>query len=574
MTELEKQVRRAHRRLGFQRFLGVLGWCCLATLLVALALVAVDKYYPISLALSSWATEAWGWGDWIEVRMAEAAAGDATGPFGMSLTQALGLLFAGLMVTLAIALGALVAIVYTLLTRREPLGAAIEIDRRFGLKERVASTLSLTPEDRESEAGRALVKDAVRRVQRVDVASRFGLAPRKRILLPLIPGLLALLVGFFQPMAGSPAQAKAEALKARQQVKMSTKTLRDKLVQRRKKAQDKGLKDAERLFKKLEQGTRDITSGKTERKKALAKLNDLSRELQDRRSRLGADKIKKELDQLKNIDRGPANKFAKAMRQGDFKQAAEELEAIKKQLAGSDLDEKQKQELARQLEQMQQKLQELAEAHQNAQRDLQNQIAKLQQAGRLGEASKLEEQLNKLLQQAPQMKQLDDMANKLGQCAKCLRNGQLADAGEALNQLQANLQQQLDEMEMLNEALEQLRMARNQMNCPMCGGAGCKACQGPPGVGMGAGRGKGPRPEAEEDTATYDSQVRQKIGQGAAVVTDLVDGPNVRGDPKAEIQQEFESARRSTTDPLTGRRIPRKHQDHVREYFDRFREGE
>ena len=201
-------------------------------------------------------------------------------------------------------------------------------------------------------------------------------------------------------------------------------------------------------------------------------------------------------------------------------------------------------------------------------------IARMQKAGRSAEASKLQEQLNKLLEQVPQMKQLDDLADQLGQCSQCLQDGQLADAADALNQLQANLQQQMDEMEMLNDAMEQLRMARNQMNCGKCGGVGCQACQGPPNMGMGAGSGLGPRPEAEEETATYKSQVRQNPGEGAAVVTGEVDGPNRKGDVKQTIQQDFEAARHSNTDPLTGRRIPRKHQKHVEEYFNRFREGE
>jgi hypothetical protein len=531
MSELEKQVRRAYRRLGFQRFLRVLGWCWFGTLLAALGAMGVDKFYPLGVPAGGWAAGALG-------------------------------------------LGLVVAVVWMLATRRGPLGAAIEIDRRFGLKERVSSTLAMAAEERETEAGQALLHDAIRRVGRIDVASRFAVTPGKQVLLPLLPGLLAVLVSLIPPMAENPAEAKADALKAKQQVEQSAKKLREKLAERQKKAQEKGLKDAEELFKKLEQGTRDMAKGQTERKKALATLNDLSRQLQQRRSELGTDKIKQELDQLKNIDRGPADKFAKAVREGDFKKAAEELGAIKKELAGSNLDEKQKQQLAGQLEQVQEKLKNLAQANQAAQKDLQNRIGQLRQAGQLAEASKLEEQLSKLLQQGPQMKQLDEVANKLGQCAQCLRDGQLDAAADALGQLQANLQQQLGEMEMLNEAMEQLRQARNQMNCPQCGGAGCEACQGPPGMGMGAGRGQGPRPEAEDETAMYESQVRQKPGEGAAVITELVEGPNVKGDAKEEIRQEYDAARRATTDPLTNRNIPRKHQAHVKEYFNRFREGE
>jgi len=91
---------------------------------------------------------------------------------------------------------------------------------------------------------------------------------------------------------------------------------------------------------------------------------------------------------------------------------------------------------------------------------------------------------------------------------------------------------------------------------------------------MGAGQGRGPRPEAETDTSFYDTQVRQKLDRGTAAVVDLVDGPNAKGNVETAIREQVDSVRRGSTDPLTGRRIPRKHRQHAREYFDHFREGE
>ncbi|MBN2477556.1 MAG: hypothetical protein JXB62_23315 [Pirellulales bacterium] len=435
MEELKKQVRRAHRRMGFQRLAGVLGWCWFATLLIALVLITVDKFYRLGV-------EPWGW------------------------------------VVGALALGTAMAVVWIVVTRRSSLGAAIEIDHRFGLKERVSSTLALPAEDYETEAGQALIHDAVHRVRRLDVATQFSVAPGKRILLPLLPAIAALLVALFVSPAvvDNPAAAKPDSQAVKQQVKESTNSLRRRLAERREKAKQQGLKDAEDLFKRLEEGTKRIGSEATERKRALVKLNDLARELQQRQQKLGgAENVKKQLDQLKNIDRGPASKFAKAVRQGDFKQAAEELEKIKDQIAGSKLDEEQKKQLAGQLEQIQQKLNQMAEAQQAAQEDLQKRIEQLQQAGQMAEANKLEEQLNKLLQQAPQMDQLQQLAQKMGQCAQCLRNGQLADADQQLQGLQEglqNLQQQLDELEMLEDAMQQLCQAKDQMNCKQCGGFG------------------------------------------------------------------------------------------------------
>jgi hypothetical protein len=147
-----------------------------------------------------------------------------------------------------------------------------------------------------------------------------------------------------------------------------------------------------------------------------------------------------------------------------------------------------------------------------------------------------------------------------------------------MQQMQAamdNLQKQLDEMGMLDDAMQQLAQAREQMTCKNCGGAGCEQCQGKllgDGPG-GRGRGEGARPERKTDTRFYDSQAKQKVGQGAAAVVDTVEGPNVRGDVRQQIQQQVESTQRGATDPLSGRRMPRKRGEQAKEYFDDLREG-
>ncbi|OHB70541.1 MAG: hypothetical protein A2V70_18635 [Planctomycetes bacterium RBG_13_63_9] len=432
MEELEKQVRRAYRRMGWGRFLGVLAWCWFATLLVALVLITVDKFYPTGVV-------PWAWG---------------AGALGLGLVMAGG---------------------WILATRRSPLEAAIEIDRRFALKERVASSLSLPAEDRRSEAGIALIDDAARRVRRVDVSAKFGIAPGKQILLPLLPALAAVLVALFVGV-DSPAQAKTAPQIEKQRVKASAKAMRQKLAERRKEAEKAGLKDAERIFKKLEEGSRDMAAGKSDRKKALVKLNDLARELQDRRKQLGdAEKLKEQLNRLGNLERGPADEFAKAIRKGDFEKAADELKKIKDQLKDDQLTDQQKKDLAKQLDQMQQKLGNLSDAHQAAQEELKKRIEQMRQAGQLDQANKLEEQLAKLMEQAPQMEQLEKLAEKLGQCAKSLQDGDLKDAAEALEQMMGNLedlQGQLQDLEMMEEAMRQLAEARDRMNCPECDGFG------------------------------------------------------------------------------------------------------
>ncbi len=408
MDELQRQVRRAQRRLAWQRLVGALGWCWFTSLLAAVALIAVDKYHPLGVA------------DWI---------------WGVA----------------ALAAGLLAALAWTVLTRRKPLDAAIEIDRRYHLKERISSTLAMPVETRQSEAGQALVEDALRRVGRIDLAEKFAVAPPRQLAVPLLPAVAAVLVALLVSPAAVNQQASgnsATAAETKQQVKKATEMLRRNLADRRQQAEKQGLKDATDLLKKLEEGSKQLAE-EPQREKAMVKLNDLSRQLQQRRQELGgAEKLKQQLDQLKKVDQGPADKLAKALAHGDFKKAAEELKKLQEQLDNKKLDAKQKEDLASQMQQMEQKLKQMADAAQAAQGDLKKQIEQLRRDGQMAEANKLEEQLNKLAEQAPQMQQMQQMAKQLGKCSKCLRQGgQDGEAAKAMKQMQAGLddmQQQLD----------------------------------------------------------------------------------------------------------------------------------
>ncbi|HEV3023566.1 MAG TPA: hypothetical protein VGX76_13925, partial [Pirellulales bacterium] len=74
-------------------------------------------------------------------------------------------------------------------------------------------------------------------------------------------------------------------------------------------------------------------------------------------------------------------------------------------------------------------------------------------------------------------------------------------------------------------------------------------------------------------TGFYDTKVKQKLGKGAAVVTELVDGPNVKGQVEQEVQTQFEAAKADQSDPLTGQQMPRSYREHTKKYFDSLRDG-
>lgn len=544
MDVLKQQVRRARRRLVLQRFLSVLSWSWSGWLLAAAVVVAVSKFVPLSVPEWTWPVA-------------------------------------------ALALGLLTAIVWCFVTRRSELEAALEIDRRFGLKERVSSTYVLAPEQLDSPAGRALVEDAMQRIQRLHVADQFHVRLGRWSWLPLLPGLAVFLIALFlQPAmnlnkAGGSVAGKAE----KKQVKASVAPMQKKSLEHRKQARDKGLAEAEELFAKLEQGVKSLSQDEmTDKKQALVELNDLAKDVEQRRHQLGAaEKVAEQLKQLKDLEKGPADKMVDALKNGDFQMAMKELKMLRDKLENGKLDADAKAALEKQLDQMESKLRKMAQAHEKAQRNLKKQIDELKKKGQHQQAKELEEKLAQMRQQKKQMELAKQLAEKLGQCSKCMKQGDKAGAAKAMSEVEqqlADLQQQADELAMLDEAMSDLEMAKDSMNCKECGGEGCQACMGmsnrfgKPGMGLGKGRGSGPRAEEKTNSQFYNSKVKQKTGKGAALVVDFVDGPNMKGKVEQQVQTDFESAKSGEADPLTSQQLPRGYREHTMKYLDSWRSKE
>ncbi|MCA9205074.1 MAG: hypothetical protein KDA59_18610, partial [Planctomycetales bacterium] len=322
MEELRRQVTRARRRLILQQFIDFFVWTLFAGLLVAVIGVAIPKIWPINVDAYVWA------GSWIAGGILGAAA------------------LAGIL---------------TYAVRRKAIDAAIEIDRRYGLKERISSTLSLAPQDLESEVGRALVDDASRRVAKIDVRERFGLNMNWRAALPLVPALfvfgLAILDNATQRSTAKAAESKTAD---QEQVRKANEELKKRIQQKRKQLEsDKNVKDAEleMLLKKLEAGIEKINASEDlDRKQAMVELNDLKKEIEERRKQLGdSDEMKKQFNQLKDLKTGPADKIAKAMKDGDFKEAMNQLKQLSDKLANDELTEEEKKQLAEQVGEMKDK---------------------------------------------------------------------------------------------------------------------------------------------------------------------------------------------------------------------------
>jgi tetratricopeptide (TPR) repeat protein len=555
MDQLRQQVARARRRLVLEQFLGRLIWCLLGALMLATVAIALPRVIAIENLSSDW-DMAW---------------------------------LAG-----ALAVGLLTAAAWTFLKHRSPLDAAIEIDRRFDLRERVASSLSLSSEDQSTEVGRAVVNDALRAVKRIDVDDKFRVKLGRRAWWPLVPAAIVFLLVTFVDYrsAQSSLDPNAPVIQAKQ-IKQSAESLRKKIEQLNKKSREKDLKQAENVFKQIEQGVRELEEKKdVDRTKAAVKLNNIAQQLEERRQQLGGkDGLKEQFQSMKNLGAGPAEKAAEAMKQGDWQKALKEFEKLAKDMKDGKLSDADKEKLMKQLQQMKEKLEAANEARKQAMADLKKQIEEQKRQGNLAKAGELQQKLDQMQKQQQQMDKLQQMAQQMAQMQQALQQGDGKKAADAMSQMAqqlAQMQQEMNEMEMLDAAMEQLEMAKDAMACEACMGEGCQECQGnmagmnslqemmneQPGNGMGAGRGIGDRPDEENPTNLRDTRVRQKPRQGAATFGGMVEGPNTKGEVAQSIKQELETLSTKPADPLTNERLTKSRRQHAEEYFKMLREGQ
>ena len=553
MNRIETKVRSARRRIILGRFGQALCVTLFAALLVATIAVAVPALRVMDINFETW-TYAWIGG-----------------------------------ATLA---AFLAAGIYAVVSAPSVESVASEVDKRFGLRERLSSSLTLEDSERDTEFGLALVADADKRADQIEVADRFKLKPSKLGWLPMsvIP-VLAVVLLLAEPMSESSASSvpKPNELEVKQ-VKTAASQLKKRIQQQRRKAEAEGLKDAQEMFEKMESKLDKITNSKTmNRKDAMIAMNDLKKQLEERRQQLGSsEQMRKALSQMKGLDSGRGEKVAESIEKGEFGKAQDMVKQLASKMRDGKLSEQEKEQLKKQVKQMQNALKKAAEAHEQKKKELERQIEQARQEGRGEDASKMQQQLNGLRQKDSQMQKMSQMAEAMSQAAQAMEQGDSKQAADAMEQMADQLgemQQEMSELEDLESALDQLSQSKNQMRCQKCGGGGCQQCQGNgqgfgmgqgqgQGNGLGSGNGFGDRPEQEEDTNTYETQVRGQVKKGRAIIAGFADGPNRKGVTREDVKMAIEGSLAEESDPTENQTLPRTEREHAQQYFDQLREGE
>lgn len=546
MNQVQRRVLSARRRLIAGTFGRTLAITAFVALIVATIAVAVPAFRVVGVEYQAWALS------WI---------------IGSSVVA----------VT--------VAGIYAIWRAPTSDQTAVEVDRRFGLQERLASALSLPAQARDSEFGVALSADADRRAEQLAIAGQFAIRPTHIAWLPLaIVPVLAIVLMLVKPATPIEASTdlKPDPIEVKQ-IKTVAKQLKTRLAQQKRKAEAEGLTEAKEMFEKMEAEVDKLASREAmSKKEAMIALNDLKKQLEERRSQLGnSEQMRKMMSQMKGMQAGPGDKVAKAVQQGDFGKAQEMVSELAKKMRNGELTKKEKEQLKKQVAQMAKAMDKAIQEHEKKKEELKREIEKAKQEGRSADADKLQQELQKAQQKDRQMQQMKQMAQGMQQAAQAMKQGQAGEAAEAMEELAeqlGDLQQEMDELEDLESAMDDLSQSKQQMRCQGCQGDGCKQCQGSgngfgekPGNGMGRGNGKGDRPESDVDTNTYQTQVRGKVKKGKAVIAGYADGPNRKGVTRESIRNVVESSLADEADPAENQVLPRTEREHARQYFDELR---
>jgi hypothetical protein len=477
-----------------------------------------------------------------------------------------------------VGVGTVAAILLTVLRRPSWDLAALSLDAEFGLRERVITACSLTPELAATSAGQALLADAHARVEKLNVAEKFPLRlPRASAWIPAGAAAVALVALFYNPTFQQ-AQGSQDSKALDKDVKKAVEKKLEELVKKPKqppKPEDRPKSaDLQRLEAKLDEiakQPRDTTKQLRERIKEMSNLEDEIKKLERERT----EKAKAMQQQLRQKDNmmpndvprdGPAKDLTQALADGDLEKAKEELDKLAKKIEKNELTEKEKEQLNKQLEDLEKKLKDLAE-----QKKKEDQLKQLHKDGKL-DAEALKRELEQLKKDNEKLKDLQKLANKLSQCKQCMNSGEIGKAAKALSEA-AN---ELSDMELddLREQLAKLQEAKDSLckACDSCEGQCEGQCENPMrnfSRRNNGGQGEGRRPDGTQGKInSFDArQAAQFNPKGQKVFDGYAPGQAFKKKPGIELAGEIKQAAQEAPDAIEVQRIPKSARDMARGYF-------
>ena len=454
LSPLERQVACVSRRLFVQTVLDTLVWCWVGALLLSALWFFVQPF--IFEAPASW--------------LRWAVAGGIVGA------------------------ASILAIVLAIFRAPSRVAAALSMDERFGLKERITTSMMLAPEQTNSSAGLALLEDVNQRVSKLDVQSGFPFRiSRSAVLVPVCAVLFACVAFLYEPSRG---QATSENLDAKEAPKdpVAIEQKMDALKKKAEKRADAQPKsdEIEKLEAKLEEIANRPRSTKEQLRERIKEMTSLENQIKERERQLNEQSLKQQLKQLDKLAQKSGLKMdlrrtcKRRWPRATSTKPRTKSNASSKKMKENELSAKEQQQLQQQLKDIEEKLKNLAN-----QKEREDQLKQLNKEGKL-DAETLKRELENLKKDSERLKSMAELAKKLGQCQSCMQSGDGKGAQKSMQEAADELKKMdLDEQD-LKDLREQLQRLQEAKDC--CQGQ-CQG-KGENGNGMGSGEkpgGKTPR---------------------------------------------------------------------------------
>jgi uncharacterized coiled-coil DUF342 family protein len=493
----------------------------------------------------------------------------------------------------AAGLGTAVAVWAALRRAPTPLSAALAIDQRFDLKERVTTAVSLTPHDQASPAGQALLADANEKLDKVAVKGQFPVRVGWRALfLPAQAAAIAILA-LYPPsvltnLAGGGSKTDDDQAKLDEKHDIPKPAIPRTFIkppaERPNKSEELRQLEAEleKLYaehNKPDGPEKDKPEQIRDRQERVAsaeeKLKKREREMTEKFQRLQEQMEKlTELDQGEARHDGPGKQFEEAMSKGDLKKAKDEVDRLQKKAHEKKLDPKDQEQLKKQLEDMEKKVDRLTKEQEDKKKKLKDLIEKAKRENR--DADSLERELKNLENEQQMTKEMQELAKALKGCKQCLDQKDFDGLSDQLGQVSKQLGEiddELKDLEDIEEHLQNLKQMKKD---------GCKSCQG---------QGKDKREGGDQDDATgYAEGATGRRPENKDAVTKPGDEQRVRGffDPtgrkryggattgpafkkasSVEMAGDIRQAVQEAPEAAEVQKLPRAAQDMVKEYFEK-----
>jgi hypothetical protein len=446
MDKIRQQVAIASRRLFLQSWLGWLNWAVLFSFAAAFVLLLLPKLVAIKNLPDGWETICW--------------------------------VGAGIVSVLAASLAAWAK-------RPSALHAAVEIDRRYRLNERCSSVFSIGDQERESPVGQALLDDAQRQLERIDLRDHFPVRPAPQWAWVVLPVAACFALSWVPDVSSEAKGALAQKRKSDPlvTVKNATEPILKTLQKKIEQAAENGDQEAAEEFKRLQQQVQKLQNDPNpDPKKVIADLNEVKKELQQKKASIGdSEEFKESLDSLKDLDKGPAESMAKAMQDGDFEQAKQELAQLAAKMSEGKLDAEQTKQLQSQLEQLRDAMREARNKREELLDDAKRELDDAQREGNTQKIANLRKKIEKLEASDRTSQSMQKLEQQLSDLDQALESGDSQKASEAMESMQSEFeklaegQSAADELE---EMIRELEGAKESSKCPECDGEGCPECQG------------------------------------------------------------------------------------------------